>query len=60
MGSCHKEETKMSERAYKTMGLAGGGNIALGVIVLVVGVATGVMAIVSGARLLKNREGLTF
>ncbi|MEF9941774.1 MAG: hypothetical protein RSA90_02590 [Lachnospiraceae bacterium] len=50
----------MSERAYKTMGLAGGGNIALGVIVLVVGVATGVMAIVSGARLLKNREGLTF
>lgn len=50
----------MTEKAYKTMGVTGAGNIAIGVIVMVLGVAAGVIAIVSGAKLLKNREGLTF
>lgn len=50
----------MSEKAYKTMGITGAANIAIGIIVMVVGIATGVIALVSGARLLKNREGMMF
>ena len=41
------------------MGLTGAANIAIG-IVMVVGVAAGVVAVIGGARLLKNREGLMF
>ena len=47
----------MNEKAYKTMGLTGAANIAIGIVVMVVGVAAGV-AVIGGARLLKNREGL--
>lgn len=48
------------EKAYKTMKGAGAGNIALGVIMIVAGVATGILAIINGARLLKNKNGLIF
>lgn len=50
----------MNEKAYKTMGFAGAANIAIGSVVIAVGVISGVLAIVAGARLLKNREGLMF
>lgn len=50
----------MNEKAYKTMGLTGAANIAIGIVVMVVGVAAGVVAVIGGARLLKNREGLMF
>lgn len=50
----------MNERAYKTMGIAGAGNIAIGIVIAVIGVAVGAIAIVSGARLLKDKNGLTF
>ena len=40
----------MNEKIYKTMGRVGGGNIAMGAVLVVVGVATGVLMIVSGAR----------
>ena len=46
----------MNEKAYKTMGLTGAANIAIGIVVMVVGV----VAVIGGARLLKNREGLMF
>ena len=39
------------ERAYKTMTSAGGGNIALGIIMVVTGITAGVITIVNGARL---------
>lgn len=45
----------MNEKIYKTMGRVGGGNIAMGAVLVVVGVATGVLMIVSGAGLLKRR-----
>lgn len=48
------------EKVYKTMTSTGAGTVALGIIVLVTGVATGVLAIVNGARLLKNRKEITF
>lgn len=50
----------MNEKAYKAMSLAGVANIAVGIVILVVGIAAGVIAIVTGARLQKEKKGLTF
>ena len=50
----------MTERVYKSMRLVGAANIALGIIVLVTGVATGILAILGGAKLLKSKNELTF
>ena len=49
----------MNEKAYKTMGLTGAANIAIGIVVMVVGVAD-IQGEDGRARLLKNREGLMF
>ena len=49
----------MNEKIYKTMTTVGAGNIVL-VIMIVTGIAAGVITIVGGARLLKNKSGLTF
>ena len=50
----------MNEKIYKTMGRVGGGNIAMGAVLVVVGVATGVLMIVSGAGLLNRRGDIMF
>ncbi len=50
----------MSEKAYKSMGIAGAVGIAVGVVVTVIGIAAGVITIIFGTRLLKDRKGLTF
>ena len=50
----------MNEKAYKSMSFAGAASIIIGIVVAVVGVATGIIAIISGARLLKDKKGLTF
>ena len=50
----------MNEMAYKSMSFAGAASITIGIIMAVVGVATGIVAIISGARLLKDKKGLTF
>ena len=42
------------------MGLAGGANIAIGIISIVVGVTTGIILLVSGGKLLGAKMGLTF
>ena len=44
------------EKAYLTMKNSGASSITLGIIVLVVGVATGILAIVNGAKLLKHKK----
>lgn len=49
-----------NEKTYKTMKTAGGGNIALGIVVLVTGIVSGVLMIVNGARLLKAKREITF
>lgn len=51
---------EMNEKAYKAMNFAGTANITIGIIVVVVGVAAGIISIISGARLLKEKKGLTF
>lgn len=50
----------MNEKIYKSMTFAGVSNITIGIIVAVIGVATGILAIISGARLLKDKKQLTF
>lgn len=48
------------EKVYKTMGRVGAGNIALGIIMIVVGVITGVLTIVGGARLMTGKKNIIF
>ena len=48
----------MNEKIYKVMGGAGALNIAFGVISIVVGVATGVLLIISGGKLLSGRKNI--
>ena len=50
----------MNEKTYKIMGITGGASIAVGIVVMVIGVIAGVISIVCGASLLKNKEGLMF
>lgn len=50
----------MNERVYKTMTFAGVSNITIGILLTVVGIAAGTIAMISGARLLKDKKGLTF
>lgn len=50
----------MNEKAYKTMGITGAASIAMGIVVMVVGITAGVVSIVCGARLLKSKKGLMF
>lgn len=55
-----ERERKMEERTYKTMGGSGALNIAVGVVALVVGVASGVLLIISGAKSLAGRSKILF
>lgn len=50
----------MEEKAYKAMGTVGAGSIVLGVVMVVTGIAAGILTIIGGARLLKNKKELTF
>lgn len=46
----------MNEKIYKTMSSAGACSLTVGIVVLVTGIASGIMMIVSGARLLKKKS----
>lgn len=50
----------MTEKAFKTMGNVGAANLAIGITLAVMGVASGVILIISGAKLFKEKRGLTF
>ncbi|MDE6712597.1 MAG: hypothetical protein K2K20_02570 [Lachnospiraceae bacterium] len=50
----------MEEKTYKAMSLGGTAGIVTGVISIIVGVACGVVMIVSGARLLAERKNILF
>ena len=49
-----------NEKLYRAVSRGGAGSLAMGIIVLVVGVATGVLMIVNGAGLLKQKSQITF
>lgn len=48
------------EKVYKLLKSVGGANIAVGVLLIVVGITLGVINIVSGASLLHNRRNILF
>lgn len=48
------------EKVYKTMTSSGAANLAIGIVMAVTGLAAGVLTIINGARLLKNRQEITF
>lgn len=50
----------MEERTYKLMGGAGALSLAVGVMVIVVGIAGGVLMVISGAKLLAGRNKILF
>ncbi len=50
----------MEEKVYKTMGSTGAANLVVGICILVGGVAAGIMLIINGARLLKNKSKVMF
>lgn len=50
----------MSEKAYRTMTNTGAGSLALGIILLVVGITGGIIMIINGSRLLKDKSNLIF
>lgn len=50
----------MEEKAYKSMGSAGATNLVIGICVLAGGIASGILLIIHGARLLTDRRHITF
>ena len=50
----------MQEKIYKTMGRCGAWNITIGVVMIVIGLAAGVISILNGAKLIKDKAGLMF
>lgn len=50
----------MNEKIYKTLAHAGIWNLVMGIVVLVTGIASGVLLLVSSVRLLKSKDDLTF
>ena len=48
------------EKLYKTLGLTGAANIAIGIVVMVVGIAAGILSIVAGVKLINSKKGLMF
>lgn len=50
----------MNEKVFKSMGFSGVIGIVTGIVVLVAGVAAGVMMIISGSKLMKDRTGIMF
>ena len=56
----HREVIMVEEKTFKTMGIAGGANLAIGICMLTGGIAMGILLIISGARLLKTRTKIVF
>ena len=50
----------MEEKVFKTMGRTGAWNMTLGIVSIVVGIATGVLLIISGAKLISDRSKILF
>ena len=50
----------MGEKVYKVMKGAGAWNIVLGIMMIVLGIAAGVLNIIIGGKLLKNKRNLMF
>ena len=54
------KEAQFIEKAYLAMKNSGTGGVVLGIIILVVGLTAGILSIVNGAALLRNKKNITF
>ena len=50
-----KEDSAMNEKIYNTMRTAGTAGIVVGIVTIATGVATGVLMIIHGAKLLRDQ-----
>ena len=50
----------MNEKTYKTMSRSGAGALTVGIIMMVAGLVSGIIAVVSGARLLHDKKEIMF
>lgn len=50
----------MDEKIYKTIGASGAANLVLGICILIAGIVSGVLLIVTGGKLLKCRKKMLF
>lgn len=50
----------MSEKIYNTMKSVGVGNLVIGILIILAGIASGVLMIISGAKLLKKKSDILF
>lgn len=50
----------MPEKAYQTMRHAGAWNLVMGVVILIMGITLGVMSIIYGGKLIKNKSEIIF
>lgn len=50
----------MSERLYKTVAGSAVWNLVMGIIILVTGVVSGVLLLISAARLMRSKREITF
>lgn len=50
----------MGEKQYKTMSASGVASLVAGIVMIIAGISAGVVAIVSGARLLSVKKSITF
>ena len=50
----------MNEKLFKMLGVSGGIAIAIGVLEIIIGLTCGILTIVGGARLLREKSNITF
>lgn len=56
----YRREDLMDEKIYKAMGRAGALSIILGVVLIVVGLTSGILLLISGGRLLIGKSKILF
>jgi hypothetical protein len=58
MAHKHDLEVSMNEKVFKTVANTGIANLVMGIVIIVTGVTSGVLLIISGAKLMKSKEDL--
>lgn len=48
------------EKVYKSINMSGAAAIAIGVVMMVVGLSAGILSVVMGANLLRRKDDITF
>lgn len=46
----------MDEKVYKTIGFSGAANLVIGISILVTGIASGILLVITGAKLLSSKK----